>query len=476
MKLNNKFKEKQIITTILVVSLFVAGFVFFAGQASAQGFEDTGFENICNKTAGLAKCVQQIYIFALGLAAVVALLMIILAGYRYMTAAGNAQQVENAKDAFASSFIGLIIIFIAFILLYLINPDLVQLRQPPPPDFKVAQANTVNIATSDEIVRGLNLQALGPVVDSMGGITMSVDGKALTLTPSGNQDMANSLLSTLAQELPKGAAGPRLGSLSCAQYSVNDPSLLPESITSAIRNRRSNEILVCVGSLFVADAQYLRQDLLTSGGTELALFINLIAKEHFGVDLDVARLQASAVRFMEDPVDIAVGSGGGSGSGGSGSGSGAGTGSPAATGGGSFIPCTLEVFCEDPETGDRYEPGPSGCQGAGFDGPAGTRQVSECLYEGDPPSCNEEIRFDFRNCQVALDSIRIGSSNNFDVSGLPNTRGLPGTLLAVPGINAGSVNILCSYGDQSYEAAACGAAMSGGYCESWFNNPGCIPR
>jgi hypothetical protein len=108
-----------------------------------------------------------------------------------MTAAGNAQQVENAKDAFASSFIGLIIIFIAFILLYLINPDLVQLRQPPPPDFQVAEANTVAITTSNELISALKLEGATP--DSTGAITMGVNGQALTLTPSGNQVMAMQL-------------------------------------------------------------------------------------------------------------------------------------------------------------------------------------------------------------------------------------------------------------------------------------------
>jgi hypothetical protein len=88
----------------------------------------TGFEGICSKTAGLPKCIQQLYLLALGLGALVAVLMIVLAGYRYMTASGNAQQVESAKDAFTSAFIGLIIIFVAYILLYLINPDLVTFR------------------------------------------------------------------------------------------------------------------------------------------------------------------------------------------------------------------------------------------------------------------------------------------------------------------------------------------------------------
>ncbi len=91
--------------------------------------EETGFEDICSKKVGLATCVQRLYLLSLGLGSIVALLMIILAGYSYMTAQGNAQQVEKAKEGFASAFIGLIVLFIAFILLYVINPDLVQFNR-----------------------------------------------------------------------------------------------------------------------------------------------------------------------------------------------------------------------------------------------------------------------------------------------------------------------------------------------------------
>ncbi len=91
--------------------------------------KETGFEDICSRKVPLATCVQKLYLLSLGLGSIVALLMIILAGYRYMTAQGNAQQIEKAKEAFGSAFIGLVVLFIAFILLYLINPDLVQFKE-----------------------------------------------------------------------------------------------------------------------------------------------------------------------------------------------------------------------------------------------------------------------------------------------------------------------------------------------------------
>ena len=88
----------------------------------------TGFLSDCSRTGSLAKCINGIYILSLGLGALLALLMIILAGYRYMTAGGNAQQVEGAREAFTSAFIGLIVLFIGFALLFVINPDLTKLR------------------------------------------------------------------------------------------------------------------------------------------------------------------------------------------------------------------------------------------------------------------------------------------------------------------------------------------------------------
>lgn len=114
---------------IIIILPLLAVFQTVAGQTAVP--ELTGFEQICNRVDGIAVCLQKIYIFALGFGSLIALLMIVLAGYRYMTASGNAEQVESAKDSFASAFIGLIIIFIAFILLYLINPDLVGFRNLP---------------------------------------------------------------------------------------------------------------------------------------------------------------------------------------------------------------------------------------------------------------------------------------------------------------------------------------------------------
>ncbi len=121
-----------VLVVVLVVQLWPA-------LASAENRADapaTGFESICRLKddnhrfiqGALYPCIGQIYVFSLGAGALIALLMVVLAGYRYMTAGGNAEQVSTAKESLDMAFKGLIIIFVGFILLYLINPDLVQFK------------------------------------------------------------------------------------------------------------------------------------------------------------------------------------------------------------------------------------------------------------------------------------------------------------------------------------------------------------
>lgn len=73
----------------------------------------------------LPRCINQIYVWSLGVAVLLALLMTVLGGYYYMTAGGNADQSAKGKEFITSAIIGLVILFCAYLLLREINPDLV---------------------------------------------------------------------------------------------------------------------------------------------------------------------------------------------------------------------------------------------------------------------------------------------------------------------------------------------------------------
>ena len=69
---------------------------------------------------------QNIYNFSIGAAAILAMIMIGVGAFLYIvTSAGNASKMANAKDMIFSAIFGLVIAMVAWITLFLINPDLV---------------------------------------------------------------------------------------------------------------------------------------------------------------------------------------------------------------------------------------------------------------------------------------------------------------------------------------------------------------
>ena len=69
------------------------------------------------------------YIFNVGIAIVgmSALVMLTIGGFTYITSAGNNANAETAKKIIRDAFIGVIMAFFSWLLLYVINPDLVDI-------------------------------------------------------------------------------------------------------------------------------------------------------------------------------------------------------------------------------------------------------------------------------------------------------------------------------------------------------------
>jgi len=65
-----------------------------------------------NADSAVAGLLNTVYFIA-GIAAV---LVIILAGYFYVTAAGNASQIKRAKDAIIGAVAGLVVVIMAFVI------------------------------------------------------------------------------------------------------------------------------------------------------------------------------------------------------------------------------------------------------------------------------------------------------------------------------------------------------------------------
>lgn len=73
---------------------------------------DIGMDPVTNDSAALAGVLNTVYMVA----GMVAVLVIIAAGYWYVVSNGDASRVKRAKDAILGAVVGLIIVITAFII------------------------------------------------------------------------------------------------------------------------------------------------------------------------------------------------------------------------------------------------------------------------------------------------------------------------------------------------------------------------
>lgn len=74
----------------------------------------------------LAKYIVAVYRYGVSIAFIVSIVMIMIAGFRWMTAGGNTSIIGQAKNMIASTIIGMILLLGSYILLNTVNPDLLK--------------------------------------------------------------------------------------------------------------------------------------------------------------------------------------------------------------------------------------------------------------------------------------------------------------------------------------------------------------
>lgn len=82
------------------------------------------------KFTDLGDYIRTIYTWMVGIGGLVAVILIIVGGFIYMTSAGSPDRVKAAKERISHALLGLLLLLGSYTLLYTINPDLVRLRLP----------------------------------------------------------------------------------------------------------------------------------------------------------------------------------------------------------------------------------------------------------------------------------------------------------------------------------------------------------
>ena len=104
---------------LAVASCLAAALIILKTEpASAQGAWDAWRTYVPGglQTRNLSQYIQSIINAVLLLAGVVAVIYLIIGGYKYITASGNAESVAEAKTTIFNAIIGLVIIFAAYVI------------------------------------------------------------------------------------------------------------------------------------------------------------------------------------------------------------------------------------------------------------------------------------------------------------------------------------------------------------------------
>jgi len=104
----------------LFYATFLVGFLLMgAGVAQAVSLPDF------SQTNDLPGFISSIYSFALTVVGIAVFIRILYAGFLMLTAGGNASKWNDAKTKMTNAIVGAILLFAAYLILYIINPDLV---------------------------------------------------------------------------------------------------------------------------------------------------------------------------------------------------------------------------------------------------------------------------------------------------------------------------------------------------------------
>jgi len=161
---------KKIIISLILVGLTIVIISPVLAQslpASTPVSSETG----CDSTSGLCLNVpiggiRQVsgfeqylslwYNFVLGVSGILATVIIMWGGFKWLTSRGNSAAISDAKDRIWSAVIGLVLLFLSYTLLSIINPRLVNISLPILPGVQTSGTSSQLPNLADASIYNLN--------------------------------------------------------------------------------------------------------------------------------------------------------------------------------------------------------------------------------------------------------------------------------------------------------------------------------
>lgn len=120
--------RKPSLVQVVQVSALVLTFVF---ALSPLALAQSGFQIPSGSQSGLpnnttvSSFILSIINIALAVAGLVAVLFLIIGGFRYITSAGNEETAEQAKKIITNAIIGVVVIILSFVIVRVISNALI---------------------------------------------------------------------------------------------------------------------------------------------------------------------------------------------------------------------------------------------------------------------------------------------------------------------------------------------------------------
>jgi hypothetical protein len=105
---------------------------------------------------GFPAYVRAIYNFSIGVIGILAVVMIMLGGFRWLLAAGNAQKIAGAKTIIISAIMGMVLVLASYSILYIANPVIKDLDLVVAPLDKFKEGESLGWCNQNMDIAGKN--------------------------------------------------------------------------------------------------------------------------------------------------------------------------------------------------------------------------------------------------------------------------------------------------------------------------------
>ncbi|OGL73415.1 hypothetical protein A3F28_00880 [Candidatus Uhrbacteria bacterium RIFCSPHIGHO2_12_FULL_57_11] len=137
----------------------------------------------------IAQYIQAIYNYVLGIVGIIATVMIVYGGIRWLTAAGNMTTIGDAKKMITNAVVGVIIALGSYLILFTINPELVRLRSLRLELIEQALLNELLTTTEPTIIEEVGGVPVDRPEEGARGPVEKVTPMATALVTSGLSDL-----------------------------------------------------------------------------------------------------------------------------------------------------------------------------------------------------------------------------------------------------------------------------------------------